>query len=597
MFPRPFGKYMLERELSRGGMARVLLATLRGTDGFEKQLVVKQIRDELAGDPGFVERFVTEAKTAVLLNHPNIVPVFELGVEQGTYFLTMELVRGVSVAELIQRGKRRGDAMPFGPYEGAYLGAEICRALEYAHRTARVVHRDITPRNVMLDEEGQVKIIDFGIAAKAQAIGEGIFGSPGHMPPEQMRGEPLGPRADLFAVAVLLMEAWSGKALFRRATKEECEEAMQAPHPKPSELDPALGPLDYIVGRALSLAAFERPETAGEMGRAFRKYLQSADTTDLAKELGDKVRRMLAERDSIAPGPNEASKRELEEGGTRNHETRTFAARPITTGEQGQAPSTRRIPDELESQAGPLSAPPASIRSVPRAPESSETLATRPLETPASVPRSSVRPGDGARSRWWIGVAGILAAGFALKFAIGGNRTGTDVPVQPSATTASATVAGPPSAPATTPVGPSTGAVASGSAVVPSPSVVSVPSIVGSRPHVPAPTASASSSRVMAVPTMATAPSASSTVAAAPGKKARLTLLCDPNTTAFVDGIARGGCPIRGLEINKGVHDVRFSFEPTGESRGERVMLDEGDAVTVRADFTAAVPQVRVTRP
>ncbi len=593
MFPRPFGKYMLERELSRGGMARVLLATLRGTDGFEKQLVVKQIRDELAGDPGFVERFVTEAKTAVLLNHPNIVPVFELGVEQGTYFLTMELVRGVSVAELIQRAKRRGDAMPFGPYEGAYLGAEICRALEYAHRTARVVHRDITPRNVMLDEEGQVKIIDFGIAAKAQAIGEGIFGSPGHMPPEQMRGEPLGPRADLFAVAVLLMEAWSGKALFRRATKEECEEAMRAPHPKPSELDPALGPLDYIVGRALSLAAFERPETAGEMGRAFRKYLQSADTTDLAKELGDKVRRMLAERDSMTPGPNEASKRELEEGGTRNLETRTFAARPITTGEQGQAPSTRRIPEELESEGGPLSVPPASIRSVPRAPESSETLATRPLETPASVPRSSVRPGDGARSRWWLGVAGILAAGFALKFALGGGRNVSEVPVQPSATTASATVLAPPSAQPTTPVSPAS-AVASSSAVVPPPSV---PSMLASRPHVPAPTASASSTRVMAVPTMATAPTASSTVAAAPGKKARLTLLCDPNTTAFVDGIARGGCPIRGLEINKGVHDVRFSFEPTGESRGERVMLDEGDAVTVRADFTAAVPQVRVTRP
>jgi eukaryotic-like serine/threonine-protein kinase len=169
---------VLERELSRGGMATVFLATLRGTDGFEKKLVVKQIRDELAGDPAFIERFVTEAKTAVRLNHPNIVPVFELGVELGVYFIAMELVRGVSVAELIDRARSAGE-QTFTAAQGAYLGAELCRALDYAHRTAHVIHRDVTPRNVMIDEEGQVKVIDFGIASKALAVGQGIFGSPG----------------------------------------------------------------------------------------------------------------------------------------------------------------------------------------------------------------------------------------------------------------------------------------------------------------------------------------------------------------------------------------------------------------------------------
>src|SRR3984957_4290245 len=144
MYPQIFGKYVLEGELARGGMARLMLATLRGAGGFEKKLVVKQIRDELASDDAFVKRFVDEAKTTVSLSHPNIVPVYELGVEQGTYFLAMELVEGVSVAELLKNGG------PPSPEEGAYVGGEVCRALDYAHRRMDVVYRDITPRNVMV---------------------------------------------------------------------------------------------------------------------------------------------------------------------------------------------------------------------------------------------------------------------------------------------------------------------------------------------------------------------------------------------------------------------------------------------------------------
>src|SRR6185436_8301467 len=131
--------------------------------GFEKRLVVKQIREELLTDAQFVGRFVDEAKTSVLLSHPNIVPVYELGVEQGTYYLAMELVEGVSVLELLKKSER-----PLSPEEGAYVGVEVCRALDYAHRRMNVVHRDVTPRNVMIDEEGQVKVIDFGIATLAQ---------------------------------------------------------------------------------------------------------------------------------------------------------------------------------------------------------------------------------------------------------------------------------------------------------------------------------------------------------------------------------------------------------------------------------------------
>jgi serine/threonine-protein kinase len=240
MYPQTFGKYVLEKELAVGGMARVVLATLRGAGGFEKKLVVKQIRDELAFDSQWVQRFVEEAKTTVSLSHPNIVPVYELGVEQGTYFLAMELVAGITVAELLKTGG------VLSPEEGAYIGVEVCRALDYAHRRMDVVHRDITPRNVMVDEEGQVKVIDFGIAAPSEVAGHEVFGSPGHMPPEQIAGDSLGPPTDIFAVAVTLMEAWSGKAPFRRKTPAQCEEAMRGPHPRPSDADPRLASLDAL---------------------------------------------------------------------------------------------------------------------------------------------------------------------------------------------------------------------------------------------------------------------------------------------------------------------------------------------------------------
>ena len=159
-------------------MARVFLATLRGAGGFEKRLVVKQIRPELGSDQSFIQRFVAEAKTTVELSHANIVPVYELGAEQGIYYIAMEFCEGVSLAELLSAGAA-------SPAEGAYIGVEICRALDYAHRKAGVVHRDVTPRNVMIDPEGMVRLIDFGIAAptsSARSSGP-AFGSPGHMPP------------------------------------------------------------------------------------------------------------------------------------------------------------------------------------------------------------------------------------------------------------------------------------------------------------------------------------------------------------------------------------------------------------------------------
>ena len=634
VYPQVFGKYVLERELARGGMARVVLATLRGAGGFEKKLVVKQIRDELAFDQQFVRRFVEEAKTTVALSHPNIVPVYELGVEQGTYFLAMELVEGVSVAELLREREDDGARRVLTPEEGAYLGVEVCRALDYAHRRMKVVHRDITPRNVMIDEEGQIKLIDFGIAAPALVAGHEILGSPGHMAPEQVDGGELGPPTDIFAVAVLLMEAWTGSAPFRRATPEECAIAVREPHPKPSDFDPRLLPLDAAIARAMHVDARERQQEASDLARALRSFIQGVDVADIARGLGDRGRDLR----ELASAPAPPSRTTAPRASAASHGdlgTKTFAARdeairwssppgPAFADDGIEVPSTRRLEestpelpvarpvrgrpddpamgirtplmvdvDELEkihadiAAAGANEHSPADepTRAAPKqseiptvrrnrfsrpdspAAEKVETIATRPLETPVRAFDRASLPPTSARSSRAFAAAGLLAlvaiGGGAAWRAGGGPAVDPPRPMATTATTSTAFIE-PPSVPAT-----------ASSEPPPPEAAVSAPS--------PARTAPSSTSP--------TTPSAAPVVAG----KASVTFLGEPGTRVSIDGVSRGPCPVR-VTLPEGPHEVRFSFDPTGESRGERFSVKSGDRVTVRAEFTGATPTVKILR-
>jgi serine/threonine-protein kinase len=514
VYPQIFGKYVLEGELARGGMARLMLATLRGAGGFEKKLVVKQIRDELASDDAFVKRFVDEAKTTVALSHPNIVPVYELGVEQGTYFLAMELVEGVSIAELLDGGV-------LSPEQGAYVGAEVCRALDYAHRRMQVIHRDITPRNVMVDEEGQVKLIDFGIAALANAKNQ-VFGSPGHMAPEQMEGKPVGPPADLFALGALLMEAWSKKAPFRRKKQEDIETALASPRTKPSEIDPRLLPLDDVMAKTLASDPKDRPQDADELGRALRKFLSGIDMGDIARELGSKVRERRAEIRAKKEAPPSSKKPELERPPSRGEMiTKTFAAR-----------------QEVKKWSEP---PPSSeTRKI-------ETVATRPIETPASSPKPPSHAGT-----WLFIVAGLAIVGFGAAYVL----------------------RDPPHAPVT----------------VKTNTVTTSPSVTSTGTSTIASTSTTTSTSTS--PTM-TATTVQSVEVKASG---HLALFGDPGTRALVDNVTKGTCPVSDVAVEPGEHDVRFVFDATGDSTGTRVKVKANDRVKVVADFTGATPTVRVQR-
>jgi len=558
MYPQVFGKYVLERELARGGMARVLLATLRGAGGFEKRLVVKQIRDELAMDEDFVRRFVEEAKTTVALSHPNIVPVYELGVERGTYFLAMELVEGVSVSELLREDNKK---RKLTPEEGAFVGVAICRALDYAHRRMQVVHRDITPRNVMIDEEGQIKLIDFGIAARAAAPSEDknraekdrrVFGSPGHMPPEQIAGKQLGPATDLFAVAVLLMEAWSGHAPFRRKTAEESEEAMRAPHPKPSDTDIRLLPLDEPIARAMSLDPAARQQDADELGRALRKFLQEVDLGDVARGLGDRARHV---REQNTAREERSTKPELESAPARDGEsgTETFAARDEIK-KLSEAPPAVEIGTRRLAFLTP--AIPIKKEDLPEVEIRVETIATAPIETPVRLAESK-RPSKIGTSRVVMAGAVILLSGAVVYQATRNDAT-----------------------PSKNAQGPITGAAS-----------VSSPSTVASAiASTAAPTAATTTTTTTS---SATAPSASSGNVA-PQNDARLSLFGDPGTRISIDGNSHGACPARDISVSSGVHEIRFTFDPTGESRIQQVRLAAGGHATLRADFTGPTPVVHV---
>ena len=213
--PLQFGKYRLSRLLARGGMGEVYLARLMGELGFEKLLVIKTILPELAAKKRFIELFAAEAKTAVALQHGNIVPTYELGRSNDTFYIVMGYVDGPSVAQLLGvcREEGRTPDLPVA----MHIIRGVLAGLAYAHQEEpgrpAVVHRDITPRNILLDRSGQVRIVDFGIAAPAQT--EGVrAGSTGYVAPEQARGEAPDPRADVFSVACLLYELCTFKRAF-----------------------------------------------------------------------------------------------------------------------------------------------------------------------------------------------------------------------------------------------------------------------------------------------------------------------------------------------------------------------------------------------
>ena len=221
--PVPFGKYYLLERINVGGMAEVFKAKTFGVEGFERLLAVKRILPNIAEDEEFITMFIDEAKIAVQLQHANIAQIFDLGKVDDSYFIALEYVNGRDLRSIFDRMRSRGESLPIAL--ACHVMMQVCEGLDYAHnkrdgqgRELHLIHRDISPQNVLIGYDGEVKLIDFGIAkaaGKASTTQAGILkGKFGYMSPEQVRGLPIDKRSDIFAVGIVLYELLTGERLF-----------------------------------------------------------------------------------------------------------------------------------------------------------------------------------------------------------------------------------------------------------------------------------------------------------------------------------------------------------------------------------------------
>jgi serine/threonine protein kinase len=311
VFPRVFGRYVLERALSRGGMGDVYLAVARG---FEKRCVIKTIRADFAEEEEFVGRFADEAKIMVRIDHPNIVRVFDAGKVRSEYYIAMEHLHGADLGDVLDRTYERGHrlSVPLG----LHIATQLLAGLSHAHaltdeqgRPMRLVHRDVSPQNVLVGFDGRVKLIDFGLARSellpSRTLGELPIGKYGYMSPEQARHDPIDGRADVYAAGVMLFEVFTGNRLVDEEDKETLWRRVLHPqHRLPSFDVPRLpAGIDELVSRAVAADPGDRFPSAEAM-RDFVETLRRSHPADEAA-LARQMRRLYAKSErELAPVPS-----------------------------------------------------------------------------------------------------------------------------------------------------------------------------------------------------------------------------------------------------------------------------------------------------
>jgi serine/threonine protein kinase len=291
------GRYEITSLLARGGMAEVWLATARGAGGFNKEVVVKTILPYLAQDPDFVYMFINEALLAARLNHPNIVQIFDLGHVEQAYFIAMEYVPGKTLRQISRGCRERKELLP--PWFTLRVMASVAEALHYAHHLAdengkplKLIHRDVTPENIMVSYSGTVKILDFGVA-KATAIASGtragiIKGKYAYLSPEQARGIPADHRSDIYAVGVCLYELLTGQRPFWGDNDMAILKRVSQGNPEPPS---AIAPwmperLEQLILKALAYEPDDRFPDAGALEESITSFLESAHDMHAQREMG-----------------------------------------------------------------------------------------------------------------------------------------------------------------------------------------------------------------------------------------------------------------------------------------------------------------------
>ena len=301
------GRYALRHSVAHGGMASVYLATLAGAHQFQRWVAIKVMHEHLSYDEKFVEMFMDEARLAARIQHPNVCQVLDFGEEEGTYFIVMEYLHGETFSQTVKRCWGRDGDLPAGL--AARVVGDIARGLHAAHelRTANrellnVVHRDVSPQNMIVLYDGVAKITDFGIArarGRISSTQSGVLkGKFAYMSPEQLNGEAIDRRSDVWALGVVLWEASVGRRLFRsRSEGETALKVVQGEIPRPSDLNPSIpGQLDDIVLGALSRDIGARIQTAGELAAALDDFIHAQVLRWGPSEVGTYMDRLFRDR-------------------------------------------------------------------------------------------------------------------------------------------------------------------------------------------------------------------------------------------------------------------------------------------------------------
>jgi len=298
------GKYQLVSKLAQGGMAEVFLAKVAGPMGFEKTLVLKRILPHLAEDPQFVGMFLTEAKVAAQLNHPHIVQIFDFGQSEGSYYLAMEFIDGPDLRTLLARATQAGLSLP--PAFCAKLISAACEALAFAHdfvepdtgRHLELIHRDISPDNLLLSRQGALKVVDFGIAKatnQSHKTKTGLIkGKLAYMPVEQLQGQPLDRRADVYALGVVLYELLTGNYPFEATTDVGIMQAVlfEPRVPAASRRPDLPQALSGILDKALAKVREQRYPDCISFQADLERFILSTGQPMGARELAQWVERL-----------------------------------------------------------------------------------------------------------------------------------------------------------------------------------------------------------------------------------------------------------------------------------------------------------------
>ena len=300
------GKYQLVRRIATGGMAEIFLARAQAIHGFEKQVVLKRILPQHASSDDFIRMFLAEARLAATLHHPNIVQVYDIGEEAGTYFFTMEYIQGQDLRRLVRAARRKQTPIPLAHILHIIMG--MAGGLHHAHekvgsdgRPLGIVHRDVSPSNVLVTYEGDVKVVDFGIAKAAAAqvstIAGTLKGKIPYMSPEQCRGEAVDRRSDIFSIGTLLWELTTGKRLFAGDNEFAIlNRVAKADVPPPSSVRPEYPPeLEAIVMRALSVDPENRYATAIDLQIDLEDFAREARLPVSSARMGRFMRNLFDE--------------------------------------------------------------------------------------------------------------------------------------------------------------------------------------------------------------------------------------------------------------------------------------------------------------